>query len=177
VELTLDRQNRSTTVRQILPPDAWPLEVVIAVTSVAEKKVGSTEGMELTASTSPFYDAWIDSSENDLHEARVAIEGRDFELLATVSEQSCLKMHAVALAARPGLVYWNGTTVDCIHVVRELRQGGTPVFFTIDAGPQVKAICAPEESAGVARLLAEVPGVVEIIRCGLGDGARVVGGS
>jgi diphosphomevalonate decarboxylase len=177
VELTLDRQTRSTTVRQIQPPDAWPLEVVIAVTSVVEKKIGSTEGMELTAETSPYYAAWVDSSEKDLREAHVAIESRDFEMLATVSEQSCLKMHATALAARPGLVYWNGTTVACIHLVRELRQRGTPVFFTIDAGPQVKAICTPEESAGVAGLLADVPGVVEIIRCGLGDGARVVGNS
>ena len=84
-------------------------------------------------------------------------------------------MHAVAMAARPGLVYWNGATVECLHRVRTLREEGAPVFFTIDAGPQLKAICDPAASDLVASSLAGVPGVIEIVRCGLGGGARVVG--
>ena len=55
-----------------------------------------------------------------------------------------------------------------------LSDEGTPVFFTIDAGPQLKAVCAPDSSDRVAAALAEIPGVVEVVRCGLGDGARVV---
>jgi len=85
-------------------------------------------------------------------------------------------MKSWAMAARPGLVYWNGTTVECLHRVRTLRDEGAPVFFTIDAGPQVKAICDPTASDRVAAALAEIPGVIEIVRCGLGDGARVVDG-
>ena len=172
VELKL--ASDSTTVRPILDRREWPLEVVIAVTSKAAKKVGSTDGMELTRTTSPFYDSWVESSPSDLAAARNAIAARDFGTLATVGEASCLRMHAVAMAARPGLMYWNGTTVECLHRVRELRDQGTPVFFTIDAGPQLKAVCEPDSTDRVAAALAEIPGVVEIIRCGLGDGARAV---
>ena len=174
VELALDGD--ATTVRPILDRRDWPLEVVIAVTSKAAKKVGSTDGMELTRTTSPFYESWVSSSPDDLAAARTAIASRDFGALAMVAEASCLTMHAVAMAARPGLIYWNGTTVECLHRVRDLRGGGAPVFFTIDAGPQLKAICDPGSSDLVAAALAEVPGVVEIVRCGLGDGARVVEG-
>jgi diphosphomevalonate decarboxylase len=176
VELKLDREAAVTTVRQIMGPDAWPLRVVIAVTSVAEKKIGSTDGMLLTEESSPYFESWVESSTGDLAEALRAIDTLDFSSLAAVAEQSCLKMHSVALSARPGLVYWNGPTVECIHRIRSLRNGGTPVFFTIDAGPQVKAVCLPEAEHEVAAALAEVPGVVETIRCGLGDGARIVGG-
>ena len=172
VELALDGD--ATTVRPILDRRDWPLEVVIAVTSTAAKKVGSTDGMELTRTTSPFYDSWVSSSPDDLAAARAAIAGRDFGALAMVAEASCLSMHAVAMAARPGLIYWNGTTVECLHRVRDLRSGGSQVFFTIDAGPQVKAICEPDSSDLVAAALAKIPGVVEIVRCGLGAGARVV---
>ena len=105
----------------------------------------------------------------------MAVQRRDFEALADVSESSCLKMHAVMLSARPGLVYWNGTTVDCIRRVRELRAGGVPVFFTIDAGPQVKAVCLPEGHEQVQRELAAVPGVTGVVESGLGDGAWVDG--
>jgi diphosphomevalonate decarboxylase len=147
--------------------------VVIAVTSTATKAVGSTEGMERTRTTSPFYGAWVAASPDDLVAARAAIAERDFGALTSVAEASCLAMHAVAMAARPGLVYVNGATVECLHRVRELRRGGTPVFFTIDAGPQLKAICGPGSSDEVAAVLADVTGVVEILRCGLGAGARV----
>ena len=78
------------------------------------------------------------------------------------------------LSARPGLVYWNGATVECIRRVRELRTDGVPVFFTIDAGPQVKAVCAPEAFDRVAAELAEVEGVQRVLASGLGEGARVV---
>jgi diphosphomevalonate decarboxylase len=174
VELALDGDG--TKIRPILDRREWPLEVVIAITSKAAKVVGSTEGMELTRTSSDFYGSWVASSPDDLAAARTAIAAHDFEALAAVSEASCLKMHAVAMAAQPGLIYWNGATVECLHRVRGLRRQGVPVFFTIDAGPQLKAVCDPGSSDQVAAALAEIPGVVEIARCGLGDGARVVEG-
>jgi diphosphomevalonate decarboxylase len=160
--------------RPLLAAQEWPFGVVIAITDTRVKAVGSTEGMQRTALTSPYYQAWVDTGEVDLAEARGAIERRDFEALASVSEYSCLKMHALALAARPGLLYWNAATVECLHLIRRLRADGVPVFFTVDAGPQIKALCPPEARARVARSLAEVPGVLRVVETGLGEGARVV---
>jgi diphosphomevalonate decarboxylase len=71
-------------------------------------------------------------------------------------------------------VYWNGATVECIRRIRKLRADGVGVFFTIDAGPQVKAVCLPENRDRVVRELGAVPGVGRIIESGLGDGARIV---
>lgn len=151
--------------------DDWPLEVVIAVSDRGRKSVGSTEGMQRTARTSPFYAAWVSNQPADLATARNAIAARDFEALANVSEASALAMHGLAMSARPGLLYFNATTMECLHRVRQLRAGGLPVFFTVDAGPQVKAICAPEAAEAVAAALADVSGVTEILRAGLGGGA------
>jgi diphosphomevalonate decarboxylase len=162
-------------VRTILDPDEWPLAVVVAVTSVEEKEVPSTEGMELSARTSPFYDAWVDGSEPDLASARAAILDRDFDALAAVAEHSCLKMHAVMMASRPGLLYWNGATIRCLARIRELRRSGVGVFFTVDAGPQVKAICLSDEAPRVAEELRAIAGVESILTTGLGAGARTVG--
>ena len=176
VELRLTGDgDRPTKTTQILEPAAWPLRVAVAVTETGPKEVGSSEGMLLSERTSPFYDAWVASSESDLAAARRAVEQRDFAALAEVSEASCLKMHAVMFSSRPGLVYWNGATVECLHRVCELRNRGVPVFFTIDAGPQVKAVCLPEAFARVAAELETVPGVVEVLSGRLGEGARVVG--
>ena len=157
--------------------DEWPLRVVIAVTDRARKAVGSTEGMQRTAETSPFYRAWVDNQPRDLAICRDAISRRDFEALADVSEASALAMHGLAMSARPGLLYFNATTTECIHRIRRLRDQGTAVFFTVDAGPQVKAICLPGHDDAVAEALSDVPGVRDLLRSDPGPGAYCVDGS
>jgi diphosphomevalonate decarboxylase len=157
--------------RCLATPDHWPLSVVVAITSDQTKSQPSSKGMELTRLTSPFYSAWIRDIKIDLPQLRQAINDRDFEQLALVSEHSCLKMHAVMLSSKPGLVYWNGATVACIHAITELRRQGLAVFFTIDAGPQVKAICLPEDAEKIALALASVDGVQSTIITGLGEAA------
>ncbi len=166
-----------SVARPLLGCDEWPLGVVVAVTSTATKAIGSTQGMRRTAATSPYHRAWIDTQEVDLDAARTAIMRRDFEALAVVSEHSCLKMHALAMAATPGLLYWNGATLEAMQAIRSLREQGVPVFFTVDAGPQVKAVCLPEAVEAVAAALGAIAGVLDVIECGLGEGAHVLSDS
>lgn len=157
----------------LLDGDAWPLQVVIAISDRSRKPVGSTEGMQRTAETSPFYRGWVEHQPADLELARQAIAARDFDALTAVSEASALTMHGLAMSARPGLLYFNASTIECLHRIRTLRAGGVPVFFTVDAGPQVKAICTADAVEQVADALGDVAGVGEIVRSGLGPGARV----
>ena len=154
-------------------PDDWPLEVVVAIVSNAVKAVASTPGMERTRRTSPFYDGWLRSAPADYDAARQAVRKRDFTTLADVAERSCLKMHGLMLSTSPPLLYWNEATLAAIHAIRTLRESGVSVFFTVDAGPQVKAVCAPGHGLAVAEKLADVPGVCRVARSGLGAGARV----
>lgn len=160
----------------VLDRDEWPLEVVVAVTSDAAKAVSSTEGMTRSRNTSPFYGSWMQSTATDFDDACRAVHRRDFEALAATAEHSCLKLHALMLSTRPGLLYWNAATIDAMRAVRALRDAGTPVFFTIDAGPQVKAVCLPAAAATVADRLGELAGVKRVMRVGLGAGARLVEG-
>jgi diphosphomevalonate decarboxylase len=153
----------------LLDANAWPLEVVIAVTASGEKEVGSSSGMTRSAASSPITRPGGRAAA-DLATARAAIQSGDFAALADVAEHNCLKMHAAAIAARPPLVYWNGATVECMHAVRRLRAAGVPVFFTIDAGPQLKAVCAPGARPQVEAALRTLPGVLEVLTSRLGPG-------
>ena len=155
-------------------PADWPLKVVIAIAAAEAKAVSSSEGMKRSAATSPYYPAWVASTGQDFEAAISLVASQDFAALAELAEFSCLKMHGLMLSSRPGLIYWNPTTVACMHRVRELRSNGLPVFFTIDAGPQLKAICLPEAALEVAAALADVDGVHEVLVSGLGDGAALV---
>jgi len=157
--------------RSLCGADDWPLTVVVAITESGPKAVGSTEAMEISRRTSPFYSNWIEQQTQDLDTARAAITARDFEKLAAIAEHNCLKMHSIMWASRPPMVYWNAATMRCLQTVRQLQGQGTGVFFTIDAGPQVKAVCLPEHAAAVEAVLRETAGVVDIMTTGLGEGA------
>lgn len=154
----------------------WPLEMLILITSAAEKEIGSTAGMNRTAQTSPYYPAWVASSVEDLVAIRSAIDRRDFQQLGEIAEFSCFKMHGLALSARPAILYWNPLTVELIHAVRGLRQKGIPAYVTIDAGPQVKVICLPQYSEQIRTTLEAISGIQKIIKTSPGPGVKIVEG-
>jgi diphosphomevalonate decarboxylase len=159
---------------QLRAEDDWPLSVVVAITASGPKPVGSTEAMEISRRTSPFYDRWIEQQDADLGEARAAIADRDLARLGAIAEHNCLKMHSVMWGSRPPMVFWNATTLACMEAVRDLQSGGVGVFFTIDAGPQLKAVCEPSDADRVRRALESVRGVEQVMTSGLGGGARIV---
>ena len=162
------------SAQTIMPAEHWPLHTVVAITSDAPKLIGSTEGMQRSRATSPFYKQWVETSGDDFAQALDAINNKDFDALAQIAELSCLKMHSVMLTSLPALSYWNPATIACMDAVRALRKKGIAAFFTIDAGPQVKAICPPENVAAVESALQAVPGVQRTMSCGMGPGAYIV---
>jgi diphosphomevalonate decarboxylase len=172
VELSADAED--IDVWPVAEAKDWPLKVIVAVTETEAKAVSSGEAMIRGAETSPFYDSWVERQSEDLTAARTAVENRDFEQLAAVSEHNCLKMHTVMWTSRPPIVYWNSATLACMEAVRELQKKAEPVFFTIDAGPQLKAVCLPSAEVVVRDTLAGIDGVVKTYSSGLGLGARVV---
>src|SRR4051794_31160461 len=156
------------------PAGGWDLRLVVAVTAAGEKPLGSTEAMEHTARTSPFYAAWVAAADADLAEARAAIAARDLPRLGAVAERSALRMHATAMSADPAILYWNPATLGAVRATLALRGRGIAAYFTIDAGPHVKILCAPADAALVAAELGVVPGVLRTITASPGPGARIV---
>jgi len=170
-----ERADGSDAVAHALPDgEGWDVRLVVAITATGPKAMGSTAAMTHTARTSPFYDAWLAAVPADLVAARAAIAARDLPALGVVAERSALRMHAAAMAADPAIIYWNPATLAAIACVRGLRDAGTPVFFTIDAGPHVKALCRAADADAVAAALRAVPGVSEALIAAPGPGARVV---
>lgn len=170
----LQAGDTSIDVKTIADADEWPLSVVIAITEEGQKPLGSGEAMIRSAQSSPFYSSWIKQQPSDITTARDAVLQQDFEQLATVSEHNCLKMHSVMWTSRPPIVYWNSATLSCMEVVRSLQANGHAVFFTIDAGPQLKAVCLPEEVEVVRSALDDCTGVARTMVSGLGAGARLL---
>jgi diphosphomevalonate decarboxylase len=160
----------------VAPPEHWPLRMLVAVTSEAAKDTGSTDGMQHTARTSPYYVSWVQDAPRLFQEVKAAVLSKDFARLSPAVEQSALAMHASMLAASPALIYFRPATLAVIEAVKASRQAGVPACFTIDAGPHVKVLCEPAAAEALKRKLSEVPGVLRVLESGPGPDAAVVDG-
>ncbi|MDD9967133.1 MAG: diphosphomevalonate decarboxylase [Myxococcales bacterium] len=165
------------TAEPLFDPSHWELAIVVAVTAEGRKSVASTDGMGLTKRTSPYYDAWLAAAPGLNDEVRAGLASRDLQRLGRAMEQSTLAMHASAIAADPGLFYFQPATLEVWMAVRHLRdEHGISAFATADAGPHVKVLCRRSEAPEVERLLGEVPGVLRTLRALPGAGVHVVEG-
>ena len=158
-----------------LPAGAPDVRLVVAVCGEGEKALSSTEGMNRTAATSPFYRGWLEAHAADYRAVTEALAARDLAAAGPVIERNALRMHAAALGADPPILYWRPATVAALEAVWALRAGGVLAFATIDAGPHVKVLCTPAHADEVAAALGRAPGVLRTHVCSPGPGARVEG--
>jgi diphosphomevalonate decarboxylase len=159
---------------QILAADDFPLKIIIAITDKTPKKVSSRKGMKESQQTSPYYNAWVESSDNDLLVMKKAIIEKDFFTIAEISIQSCLKMHSVMMTTQPPLIYWNSKTFAIIEQVLKMYNEKFPVFFTIDAGPQVKIFTVEGEEKKIIENLKNLNLIDEHFVIGIGKGIETI---
>ena len=150
--------------RKILDWRSWPLGVSVALCSGEPKAIPSAEGMLLGRETSPRYGDWISTNRRLFEKASRAIEERNFDTLAWASRWSFYGMLSVMRSSEPPVSYLNRASHAVIQAIGELQDAGVQVFFTCDAGPQVKCVYLPEHEQVVRSRLVRVPGVLEVRR-------------
>lgn len=132
------------------------LRLGILEVSKARKKTGSTDGMNRTRETSELYTAWPAQADCDFDELRTAVAAQDFPMLGKTAENNALAMHATMLAAWPPLCYWQPQTLALMQKVWQAREEGLEIYFTIDAGPNLKLLFLKENQAAVKMLFPKV---------------------
>ena len=127
--------------------------------SLQMKQLGSTEAM-LASQRGHFYTQWPAQVAQDLPRMRQAIIERDFMLLGQTAESNALAMHACMLVGQPPVIYTQGTTITTMQEVWRQRAQGLNVFFTQDAGANLKLLFLQQDSD---RVYLAFPGV-EVVK-------------
>ncbi|HMP90046.1 MAG TPA: diphosphomevalonate decarboxylase [Kiritimatiellia bacterium] len=124
-----------------LLPETWPdLRMGLVKISTMEKTVSSRDAMRETVAESVLYRSWPSQVERDLQIIRQAIAEQAFDTLGRAAENNALAMHATAIAAWPPTLFWWPESVKAMQKVWALRANGMPVYFTMDAGPNIKLL-------------------------------------
>ncbi len=122
-------------------PFTWPeLKIGILPLSTKEKSISSREAMQRTVNTSLLYANWPKKVLQDTVIIKQALQVKNFSLLGGTAESNALTMHATMLASWPPVCYFLPETIAAMQQVWALRQEGLDLFFTQDAGPNLKLL-------------------------------------
>jgi diphosphomevalonate decarboxylase len=135
----------------------WPdLRIGLVKVTTAEKKVDSRAGMQRTVESAHLYQSWPLQAAADLEKLHLAIGQLDFMLLGETAEQNALSMHATMIASWPPLLYWQPESVAAMHKIWDLRAQGLQVYFTMDAGPNIKLLFQQQDEAELLEAFPEL---------------------
>lgn len=130
--------------------DEWPeLRIGLLILNEREKSISSRDAMQRTITTSALYGAWPQKVSRDLSALKQAINLKDFLLLGKTAESNAMTMHATMLSAWPTVCYFLPETISAMNKIWKLRHEGLTVFFTQDAGPNLKLIFLEKDAATV----------------------------
>ncbi|MBN2646217.1 MAG: diphosphomevalonate decarboxylase [Thiotrichales bacterium] len=142
----------------------WPAFCVgLVKIDLHEKAVGSTAGMQQTVATCDLYQSWPQQAQRDLTTLCQAIHQQDFSTLGQTAEHNALSMHATMIATWPPILYWQPESVAAMQLVWQLRAQGIEVYFTMDAGPNLKLLLQHKDCNAVAQAFLEKGIPVEFI--------------
>ena len=169
----MDHKN-NFSCSQILEKSDWPLDILICIVSNHKKKISSREGMEISKKTYPLYIDWLNINDRHIGLALKAIKNKNLNALEKVSEENCKLMHRVMKTSNPSIVYMTETTQSCLAEIQRLRSSGHKLFYTIDAGPQIKIICDPSSSKSIKDSIKKNTDVIKIIDARIGGPPKIL---
>lgn len=121
--------------------EPWPeLALGILLVNTQEKKISSREAMKTSRETSKKFKTWPAQVQQDLAKLLNAIQNKNFLKLGEVAENNALAMHATIEDSTPSFSFCTPETLKLREKIWALRQAGLPIFFTQDAGPNLKIL-------------------------------------
>ena len=133
-------------------PVEWPeLRVGILTLSAEEKSISSRDAMQRTVNSSILYSSWPKKVAQDLSIMKHALQVKNFALLSGTAESNALTMHATILSSWPPICYFLPETIAAMHQVWALRKAGLSLYFTQDAGPNLKLLFLEKDQEQVKK--------------------------
>jgi len=109
----------------------------ILIVSAAEKSVSSTAGHALM-NGNVYADARYTQANDRIAQLKQILKSGDVDAFGKLAEDEAMTLHALMMCSDPSYVLMEPGTLDMIREIRQFRADtGTPIYFTLDAGPNI----------------------------------------
>jgi phosphomevalonate decarboxylase len=113
------------------------LEEDLRVVAAEVPAYKETEQAHAEAADSHMFGARMAHVHGQIVEMRDALQTGDFDRAFELAEHDSLSLAATTMTGPAGWVYWQPRTIAVFNAVRELREEGLPVYFSVDTGASV----------------------------------------
>ena len=96
-----------------------------------------TEAAHREAAESHMFEGRMAHIHQQIADERDALQRGDFADAFELAEHDSLSLAATTMTGPAGWVYWQPRTIEIFNAVRELRDDGVPVYFSVDTGASV----------------------------------------
>ena len=161
--------NDETSFAKPLDVPVWEdLRMLVCIVNDQSKPFSSSYAMDKTSDDSVYYPAWVKQSAIDMEGMISAINKQSITELGEIAQSNALRMHASLMAVN--MWYFEPDTLKVMNYVRD-KQKEIPVYFTMDAGPNVKLLTLKKYVDEIKKDLGDQ---FELIECHSGVGAYVL---
>ncbi|MEI6898928.1 MAG: diphosphomevalonate decarboxylase [Bacteroidota bacterium] len=124
------------------------LKDAILIVSRDPKQVSSSVGHFLMKSH-PFAESRRLQAISNLQEIMNALGSGDFDQVGRISETEALSLHSLIMTSEGNPILMAPETIRVIKKIQAERKRGTPLFYTLDAGPNVHILYPEADSEKV----------------------------
>lgn len=157
----------------LYPPDYWHIVDVVAVVSVDQKDVNTSNGQKLV-NTSPFFPIRKTHMSHKITLCKELLKKKDFTQFGELIESEALEMHAIMLTSSPSLIYWTPGTLEIMKLVKKWRQESLECYFTINTGQDIHIIAQEKDEQKLVEKLKEISYVKDVITNRPAQGAQLI---
>ena len=147
----------------------------ILIISAEEKSVSSRAGHALMEGN-PYAASRFEQADRHLNEIIESMRKGDMERFGQIVEKEALTLHALMMASDPPYILMQPNTIEVIRRIQAFREEShLPVYFTLDAGPNIHLLYPTNCTLAVERLKGELQAFCEnelIIKDKVGSGPR-----
>ena len=150
----------------------------ILIVDSEKKKVSSSAGHALMHSH-PYKAARIQQALDHTRKMLSALKNGDWELFGEVLENEALTLHGLMMNSSPSFLLLRPGSLEIIEKVRAFREESKlPLFFTIDAGPNIHLIYPGKDAPVIERFITEELSIfcekAGLIFDRIGEGAKLI---
>ena len=125
----------------------------ILIIKSGEKAVSSTAGHKLMENH-PFSEQRYQNARVRMGALCQALKSGDIDTFGEICEKEALELHALMMCSSPPYVLMEPGTLEVINLIQKFRkETGVPIYFTLDAGPNVHLLYPSEYVSKVTNFI------------------------
>lgn len=149
--------------------DAEEYALIVCMVDKKEKSIDSRSAMLKLNEFPELKEEWIENTKYLFEEMKEAILEDDLERIGSIAESHANLMHYVI--QETGVTFLTDKSFEIMDLTEKIRLKGLPVFYTMDAGPNVKILTKKKY---VSQVLPYYEKVAEILVCYQGGGIESI---